>query len=361
MRTPENNIIEELARETLESALRSRFDICTCAQCRELMLKNAVSQLPARNIPVEQINPQILEDAKRECQSQVSRVVSIVVEAISTNPPHLVKEDRKNSFNLLIKKILKDRSLDLRHYHLELLKRRLALRVHSCQLGSYIEYMAYLDKNPKEYDKLFATLCINVSEFFRDPPVWITMRYLLETLMRSKLAAGQEGSLKIWCAGCANGEEPFSLAILCREVIRQHGLNVPVKILATDIDKECLSFCEKAEYPASSLKNVSPELLEKYFLPAGDNFRPRLELKNLIHFSYLDLTSTNLIYNADLVTCRNVFIYFKHDLQKKIIERFHEALLPGKFLVLGKTEMLAPDAMTLFDELDASARIYKKK
>jgi chemotaxis methyl-accepting protein methylase len=325
------------------------------------MLRNAVSQLPTRNVPVEQVTPELLEEAKRESQSQVSRVCSIAIEAVSGNPPHALKEDRAHSFNLLIKKILKDRNLDLRHYHLELLKRRLALRVHSCQLNSYIEYMAYLDKNPREYDKLFATLCINVSEFFRDLPVWVTMRYLLETLMRSKLVPGQEGGLKIWSAGCANGEEPFSLAILCREVMRQHGLNVPVKIFATDIDKECLAFCEKAEYAPSSLKNLDKELIEKYFLPAGDNFRPRLEVRNLVRFSYLDLTSTNIVYNTDLVTCRNVFIYFKRELQIKIIEKFHEALLPRKFLVLGKTELLPQENNSLFDELDASARIYKKK
>ena len=345
----------------LESSLRSRFDICTCRECRDLMLLQAVSQLPSRKIPVEQVTPQIIEETKNEFQSRINRVCVIAVETVSAKPPHALKEDRQNTLNLLIKKILKDRNLDLRHYHLELLKRRLALRIHSCQLTSYLEYIAYLDKNPREYDKLFATLCINVSEFFRDPPVWVTMRYLLETLIRSKINPGQEASLKIWSAGCANGEEPFSLAILCREVMRRHGFTIPVRIFATDIDKECLAFCEKAEYPASSLKNLDKNLVERYFLPAGDNFRPRLEVKNLIRFSYLDLTSTNIVYNADLITCRNVFIYFKHDLQEKIIEKFHEALLPEKFLILGKSELLPPAACSLFDELDASARIYKKK
>jgi len=341
-----NNPLEELAATTLAASLKLRFDICTCEICRARMLTLTLAELPPGTRPDD--------------QRQVTYACARAVESVGEKPPHELKEDKKENYLLLVKKILRDRNLDLRHYHTELLKRRLALRLNATKLDSYLLYMRQLDKDPQEYDRLFATLCINVSEFFRDPPVWVTLRYLVDAVIQKKLASADR-RLRIWSAGCANGEEAYSLAIVTREATRHIAHNLRIQIFATDIDKTCLTACAKAEYPKISIANVDASLAERYFSRGRDTVTVEEEIRRMVEFSYLDLTSSELIRDTDLIVCRNVFIYFDHSLQKSILTNFCESLLPGGFVVLGKTEILPGESSCLYEEVDGNARIYRKK
>jgi len=324
------------------------------------MLELALEELPRVGVPEGRITPELVQETRAAYQRQVTAACLRAIGTVGAKPPHPLKEDKKENFLLLVKKILKDRNLDLRHYHTELLKRRLALRLIATKLDSYLEYMRRLDKDPKEYDRLFATLCINVSEFFRDPPVWVTLRYLLETVIQKKLSS-PDRRLRIWSAGCACGEEAYSLAIVAREATRRIAHNLEIKIFATDIDRECLKQCEIARYPKASIANVDQPLAERYFSRDRDTVTVEPEIRRMVEFSYLDLTSTDLIRETDLVLCRNVFIYFDHNLQKEILSKFCASLLPGGFAVLGKTELLPTASSCLYDEIDGNARIYRKK
>lgn len=341
-----NTPLEELTAATLAASLRLRYDICTCEVCRAQMLKLALAQLP--------------QDARPADQRQVTCACIKAVETVGEKPPHELKEDKKENYLLLVKKILRDRNLDLRHYHTELLKRRLALRLNATKLDSYLTYMRHLDKDPQEYDRLFATLCINVSEFFRDPPVWVTLRYLVDAVIQKKLSSADR-RLRIWSAGCANGEEAYSLAIVTREATRRIAHNLQIQIFATDIDKACLTACAKAEYPKTSIANVDKAFAERYFARDRDTVTVEEEIRRMVEFSYLDLTSSDLIRDTDLVVCRNVFIYFDHSLQKTILSKFCESLLPGGYVVLGKTEILPHESSCLYEEVDGNARIYRKR
>lgn len=356
----EINVLEAIVTEALLSALALRFDICTCRVCRGAMVSQALTQLSPVNADPSAITSALIQETKALHHRSVRHACREAIDSVAEKPPHIILEDKKEGFRLLSKKILKDRNLDLRHYYTELLKRRIALRLNSLKLSSYTEYMRFLDANPREYDRMFATLCINVSEFFRDPPVWVTMRCLLENLVNSKLKA-EKKQITIWSAGCANGEEAFSLAILLREITRLNPCAPQPRIYATDIDKVCLQSCEKAEYPKTSLTNVDPRLMAAYFTRSGQNFRPQPEIRQLVAFSYLDLTASGLIPDTDLVVCRNVFIYFDHELQKKVLSKFCESLRPGGFLVMGKTELLPSESSCAYEEIDGNARIYRKK
>ncbi len=362
MTDPEKGLLETLAADAVSSALNMRFDICTCPSCRLAITDQVLENMPSALRQFDCLSRQeIAHDDLIKIQSALSRLVASAIHEISNHPTHRIIEDKAETLKNLIKKIRDERSLDLRHYHLDLLKRRLALRIRSNNLSSYASYMHFLTKNPTEYDRLFETLCINVSEFFRDPPVWITMRHLLETLVRKKIDS-QETALTIWSAGCACGEEPYSIAVILKDILKHNLHNLRPKIHATDIDKACLNAAAQAQYEARSLANCDSGLLKKYFDPQGEErYQLKDTVKELVTVHYLDLTTPETIVNTDLVVCRNVFIYFDHDLQGRIIKKFCEALLPGGYLLLGKTEILPFTMSCLFEEIDASARIYRKK
>ena len=355
------NIIEDIARAHLNTALTLRYDICTCSLCKNDMLAFVLSRVPARYVTTEQgALYTIFQQYRTEHQAEITRAIAEAIELISKNPHHKIKEDKNQVFQLLLEKIHNDRGLDFRHYHQDLLKRRVAIRLRSAGLNSYSDYLLVLMENPEEYDKLFETLCINVSEFFRDPEVWETMRTLFQNILHHKKTE-HNPSIRIWSAGCANGEEPYSIAIMLKELLFNDSANYRIEIASTDVDPKCMKFAQKGVYLKSSLKNVSKELLNKYFTPDDDGFRINDEIRELISFSYLDLTSPDLIKNADVILCRNVFIYFDNNLQKDLLIKFHNALRPKGYLVMGKSETLIQEAKEMFEGTDLNARIYRKK
>ncbi|HRZ14928.1 MAG TPA: protein-glutamate O-methyltransferase CheR [Candidatus Omnitrophota bacterium] len=354
------NLIEIIALETLERSLNMRYDICTCAKCRKDMLKEVLAQVAPKTVSVtrEELDAAV-QQAREEHQREINHVVLKAIDTIDANPGHPPLEDRKKAFRRLLERILQDRGLDFRNYHIDLLKRRFALRIKLNNLSSYTEYMNLLARQPQEYEKLFETLCINVSEFFRDKPVWITIRYLIETLAREKMR-NNDTSLRIWSAGCACGEEMYSMAILLREVLKTTLLHFKVELFATDVDKACLNTAQKAEYPKDRLINTEPELVSKYFAVSGDNYRVLESVKSMVAFNYLDLTSQEYLKDIDILLCRNVFIYFNKELQHQILKQFHESLRLNGYIVLGKSENMVYEMKNYFEDTDSNARIYRK-
>jgi two-component system CheB/CheR fusion protein len=337
----------------------SRYDICTCRQCRLDILKDVTGKIPPLNLTLP---PEELEQALKQIDSRqradINHAVIESIRFIGNNPRHAVTEDRHQALKALIRKILRERSVDFRNYRMEILKRRFALRIRANNLRSYADYMRFLTKTPKEYDKLFETLCINVSEFYRDPPVWVTLQYLFENLIRIN-ANRSAARIRIWSAGCANGEEAYSIAILLKE-LQKTSHPFEFEIIATDIDKASMSLAQKGFYPKEAVKNLEKKLLSKYFIPMAEGYQVKSEIKKMVDIRYLDLTSQDFLQNIDVILCRNVFIYFNTELQEKILNKFHEALNPGGYLVLGLAESMVYAVRKLFEDIDSNARIYKK-
>lgn len=355
------NVIEDIARDFLNTTLTLRYDICTCNQCRNEMLAYVLSRVPARYATTEQgVLYTIIEQTKVEHEVEITKAILSAIELISKNPRHQVKEIKHQTFQLLLDKILQDRGLDFRHYRQELLKRRVALRIRANNLGSYSDYLRFLINNPEEYDKLFETLYINVSEFFRDPEVWIPIKNLLENTIREKISKNDR-SIRIWSAACANGEEPYSIAILLKEILKSGTTNFSFEIQATDIDKKCLRAAEIAEYKKTALKNADNKYLNDYFTLQEGNYRLKDEIKNMVKFQRRDLILEPYIENTDIVICRNVFIYFSRSLQEQLLTKFYKSLKTGGYLIMGKSEIILHEAKTIFAEINADARIYQKK
>jgi chemotaxis protein methyltransferase CheR len=355
------NIIEDIARDHLNSALTLRYDICTCSICKNDMLAFVLSRVPARYVTTEQgALHTIIQQHRIEHQAEIGRAIIEAIDIISKSPRHQVKEDKNKIFLLLLDKIREDRGLDFHHYHQDLLKRRVAIRLRATGISTYSDYLLLLMKSSEEYDKLFETLCINVSEFFRDPEVWEVLKTVVQKMIRQK-KTDHNPFIRVWSAGCANGEEPYSISIMLKEILLAENASLRIEIASTDVDKKCIKFAQKGIYLKSSLKNVSKELLNKYFTPEEDGYKIKDEIKQAVVFSYLDLTSTDYIKNADIVFCRNVFIYFDRNLQEQLLTKFSNALKPLGYLVMGKSETLIREAKEIFEEIDLNARLYLKK
>lgn len=365
----QKNIIEPLAVEFLNNALILRYDICTCQLCRDDMLAYIVSKIPPEYAsPPRGTSPQqrgvtqqtVMEQARLKYRKEIARAALAAVEAVSKNPSHSLSEDRNRSFKSLLNQIVGDRGLDFRQYHQGVIKRKIAMRMRVNKLESYPEYGCLLTKRPEEFDKLLEDLCINVSEFFRDKEVWITVKYLLENLLKQKKIRNDR-FLRIWSAGCANGEEPYSLAILLQEIRRTEPWAFELELAATDIDKKALLTAQAGVYPKENLKNVEARHLKSYFIALADGrYQVKNEIRAMVKFQRLDLIREDSIKEADVVICRNVFIYFNRSLQEQLLMKFYRSLKAGGYLVMGKAETLLAEAKEIFKEIDLNARIYQK-
>jgi chemotaxis methyl-accepting protein methylase len=370
MLTKTASLIETLAKDAINTALSLRYDMCTCPVCKKDILAEVLRTVhPIKDVMEGETLDAITRQVKGEYMAEINHAILNAAERVGNRPSHPQVEDRKKIFKSLLQKILTERGLDFRNYHIELLKRRFAIRIKANRLYSYTDYMKLLDNSPREYDRLFETLCINVSEFFRDPPLWITMQYLLENMITEKIKKADR-DITIWSAGCAGGEEPYSLAITAAEVLRSHEKNFQARIVATDIDKECLAKAQKAVYGTDSLKNVNDKLLSKYFIAgekdqetAGQDartYRVRDTIAHMVSFSTLDLVSGEYPRDIDLLVCRNVFIYFNRQLQEKILRKFFDAIRPGGYLCMGQSESMIMEVRKFFEDTDSNARIYRR-
>ena len=240
---------------------------------------------------------------------------------------------------------------DFNQYKETFLKRRIDVRLRTRGVQSYSEYSELLDS--AESDALFKSISINVTEFFRDKEVF---SYLTEELV-PKLLTERSPTIRVWSAGCATGEEPHSLAILLNEVC--HGKPKSFKIFATDINASAIENAKKGVYAQASLKNLSSELLSKYFTVGDDGNHISREIKNHIVFNVADLTSFEIRF-LDVIVCRNVFIYHTKETQDMILKKFHSCLKDAGYLVLGMDEGIRAEQTKLFESINPRLRIYKK-
>ena len=363
-------IIETLTKDAIDSALSLRYDICTCPVCKKDILADALRAVhPASDVIEGETTETVTRQVRSEYMGEINHAILNAAEKVGNHPSHPQAEDRKKTFKVLLQKILQERGLDFRNYHIELLKRRFAIRIKANKLYSYTDYMKLLDKTPLEFNRLFETLCINVSEFFRDPPLWVTLQYLLENMIAEKIRKADR-NLVIWSAGCAHGEEAYSLAIAASEVLKFHTKLVRPQIIATDIDKGCIAKAQKAHYAADSIKNVNDKLLAKYFIAESKEtdseadknrtYRVRETITHIVSFSTIDLITGDFPRDIDLLVCRNVFIYFNRQLQEQILKKFFDVIRPGGYLCMGQSESMIMEVRKFFEDTDSNARIYRR-
>lgn len=245
---------------------------------------------------------------------------------------------------------------DFRHYKTNTLVRRVQRRMQVCRVRSVDDYLARLREEADEVAALYAELLIGVTHFFRDPDTFEA----LDTQVLAPLMNERREPVRAWVAGCATGEEAYSLAILFRE--RMETMNDPpdVQIFATDIDARALDHARKAVYSAGIAERMSPERLERHFVKRSRRFHVKKDIRKLCTFSAHNLIGDPPFSRLDLITCRNVLIYLGQHLQKKLIPLFHYALRPGGHLLLGPSENISSHR-DLFRMVESKHRIARRR
>jgi two-component system, chemotaxis family, CheB/CheR fusion protein len=256
----------------------------------------------------------------------------------------------------LLDYLKRSRGFDFSGYKKTTLSRRIEKRMAVVGVEGFSQYQDYLEVNPREFTELFNTILINVTSFYRDAPAW---EFLADDLVRQLLDTHPDDApLRIWSAGCASGEEAYTVAMVLAEAMGEEAFKSRVKIYATDLDDDALADARHGVYSNDSLKNIPPELVDKYFEPntRGLAFRP--DLRRSIIFGRNDLVSDAPISRIDLLVCRNVLMYFTPEAQGHILERFNFALNPTGFLFLGKSEMLIAHS-ALFSPYNLKWRVFR--
>jgi chemotaxis methyl-accepting protein methylase len=251
----------------------------------------------------------------------------------------------ERGFRALTEKVSRERGMSCGSYKDKCLKRRIAVRMRARGVHSYDDYGKLLDQDAREYQELLDALTINVTKFFRNAETWSALRPYLEGLTETR------SSLRVWSAGCASGEEPYTIAVLLAE-IQALGF-----IDATDIDRLSLERTRQAKYPDSAFTEMPAQLQRRYIVDG----QPAPLLRELVQVRAHDLTREQPPRPPyDLIVCRNVVIYFERQAQERLFQVFVNALAPGGVLLLGKVETLFGPARERLTLVDPRERIYTK-
>jgi len=268
------------------------------------------------------------------------------------NAPH-----KDLDFENLLQYLRINRGFDFTGYKRSTLMRRVLKEMETLNIDSFVNYQDYLEVHPDEFRNLFNTILINVTAFFRDSSAW---EYLAKEIIPNIIKNKQKDEqLRFWSAGCASGQEAYTLAIVVSEILGVEEFRKRVKIYATDIDEESLTQARHASYSAKNIIEVPLELRDKYFDLVNKNYVFRQDLRRCVIFGRHDLLQDAPISRLDLLVCRNTLMYFNSETQGKIINRFHFALNDHGYLFLGKAEMLVMHS-NLFIPIYLKDRVFAK-
>ena len=232
---------------------------------------------------------------------------------------HELMEDQ-GQFENLLHYLRQNRGFDFTGYKRPSLMRRVTTRAQLLHLDSFADYMDYLEVHPEEFPQLFNTILINVTSFFRDPPAWEYLaREILPGIVREKQS---EEPVRVWSAGCASGEEAYTIAILLAETMGVEAFRRRVKIYATDVDEDALNTARQGTYSAKDMQSIEEPLRGKYFEPVNGRYMFRADLRRSVIFGRHDLTQDAPISRLDLLICRNTIMYFNSEVQARILSRF---------------------------------------
>lgn len=267
--------------------------------------------------------------------------------------------DDEAGFRALTTKIAAERGFACANYKDGCLRRRIAVRMRARGASSFAAYAALLDRDAVEFDTLLDTLTINVTKLYRDASAWEAVAaQVIPALWALDLPR-----LTVWSAGCSSGEELYTLAALFhRHAERTATLSRlrKLRIIGTDIDRASLDAARAGRYPAEAFAEMPVELRTRYFSTDAPHSAAS-ELRALVSVERRDLlTDPPPAAELQLITCRNVIIYFDRPSQEPLLQAFREALVPGGFLVLGKVETLMGPSRALFESVDARHRIFRK-
>jgi two-component system CheB/CheR fusion protein len=262
------------------------------------------------------------------------------------------------TFTALLDFLKRARGIDFTGYKRPSLERRVRRRLDAVGCAGFGDYLDHLEVHPEEYEALLDSLLINVTEFFRDPPTW---HYVRDVALPQLLGVRSDtGPIRVWSAGCASGQEAYSIAILLAELLGKDGYRTRVKIYATDIDEDALATARQAQYTPQEMESVPLELRERYFERANGGSSFRTDLRRGVVFGRNNLVQDAPISRLDLLFCRNTLMYLNAETQGRVLRHFHFALREHGVMVLGSAEMIMAHR-DMFAAMDLKMRVFTRR
>ena len=261
----------------------------------------------------------------------------------------------EESFTHIYAVLKKVRGIDFTHYKRTTVLRRIERRMVVTHSMSLAEYARVLDNNPEEVNVLVKEILIGVTNFFRDPAFFEKLKE--KALYPIVQNAKEDEPIRVWSAGCSTGEEAYSLAILFQEILEEMHIKRDIKIFATDIDVQAIEQAGKGVFSESIMEDVSPERLARFFIKRNDQYAISKNIRRMIIFAPHNMLSDPPFGKLDLISCRNVMIYFQPVLQRSLFAIFHSALKNGGYLFLGKSET-ANEYSDVFKPACSAEKIY---
>ncbi|MDQ1469157.1 MAG: two-component system, chemotaxis family, CheB/CheR fusion protein, partial [Bryobacterales bacterium] len=266
-------------------------------------------------------------------------------------------ESGKEDIRKILSLLRNNRKVDFTQYKQNTIRRRIARRMLVHNLSTPQEYVSFLEGNPAELEDLYRDILISVTQFFREPEMFESLARLVSEMVTKR---DRELPFRIWSAGCATGEEAYSLAITISEVLEAAGLSTPVQLFGTDISEIAIDRARAAVYPETIQQYVSPERLSKSFTRVEAGYRISKSIRESCIFARHDIIRDPPFSQLDIVSCRNVLIYLGTAAQQRVIQALHYSLRPDGLLVLGSAESVGsrPD---LFATVDNENKIFSRK
>jgi two-component system CheB/CheR fusion protein len=272
-------------------------------------------------------------------------------------PPQAAAQNQP-SLQHVLKLVQEHTNIDFSQYKLPTILRRLQRRLFATNIPDLGAYVQYLASHPEEYPQLVSSFLIKVTEFFRDPELFAALKeWVLPELITE--ARRQGGELRLWSAGCATGEEAYSLAILVSELLDPELDRFSVKIFVTDVDAGAIEYARRGIYPAAALVGVSEERLARYFHKLDGAYQINKLVRGLVIFGLHDLGVGSPFPRIDLVLCRNVLMYFTRELQARVLQAFAFSVRNGGYLALGTAESISP-AAEYFTQASQTLKLYRR-
>jgi chemotaxis methyl-accepting protein methylase len=284
--------------------------------------------------------------------------VPIQAQANTVHPNGTVTVNEADIFKQLLQAILAITGNDFSNYKEETLLRRLNRRMSVLKIASLRDYQTYTQKYPDELCKLQHQFLISLSFFFRDRESFAILEQHVNELLRNK-ALGD--SIRIWVPGCASGEECYSWAILLAEILGSRFSDYAISIVGSDLNGQAIALAKQGRYLQAAFRDTELNILEDYFDRNGPDFTVKPHIRQVCHFHLEDVLGCQLLEKVDAISCRNLLIYMKSELQDKLIRNFHDFLNPGGLLFLGQSETIGLIGNTLFSPLDHYHRVYRRK
>jgi len=262
----------------------------------------------------------------------------------------------------VMKHLFRSRGVDLSGYSHSFVLRCIKKRVARSGHTGHSAYLKHLSRSDEETNELLNTLSINVTEFFRDKSSWDAfVKLILRPMIQQKTSEG--GILRMWSAGCASGQESYTLAICAAEELERisESERPMVTVLGTDLSQQAIVIAKAGLYSSGQVKGLSDAMLSKYFELTDDGYRVREDLKKRVRYVRENLLDKPTMKYFDVVVCRNVMIYFSRKMHEVVAWNLFESLRQGGYLMLGKTETLLGASRDSFEVVDLENRILRKK